>query len=203
MQKNNGQWHSRKFKSYMSQLTDLRRVLYKRFNWQALLSLKTLQGASLVAGVAADNIFGDLFDQWNRQNLSPMFSRVKLQKCSRRRVSGIRWPAIGCTTEKNNSQSNCIYAELQTNNLIFRPLLATMISLLFYVWLCRCHRQVTTSLLSYLQLQLVLTVLHNRTNKREILMSIAMSRKKIGKILSSLVHLQAMKTQYISKLLSY
>ena len=42
-------------------------------------------------------------------------------------------------------------------------------------------------LLSYLQLQLVLTVLHNKTNKREILVSIAMSRKKIGKILSSLV----------------
>ena len=42
-------------------------------------------------------------------------------------------------------------------------------------------------LLSYLQLQLVLTVLHNKTNKREILVSIAMSRKKIDKILSSLV----------------
>ena len=35
-----------------------------------------MQGESLVAGVAAGTIFGDLFDQWNRQNLSPMFSRV-------------------------------------------------------------------------------------------------------------------------------
>ena len=126
----------------MSQLTDLRRVLFKRFNWQALLSLKTLQGKSLVAGATADNIF----DQWNRQNLSPMFGRVKSKTDATVDGSGgIRWPAIGCTTEKNHLQSNCIYAELQTNNLIFRPLLATMTSLLFYVWLCRCHRQVTTS----------------------------------------------------------
>ena len=49
-------------------------------------------------------------------------------------------------------------------------------------------------LLSYLQLQLVLTVLHNKTNKRVVVMSIAISRKKIGKILSSMVHFQAIKT---------
>ena len=57
-------------------------------------------------------------------------------------------------------------------------------------------------LLSYLQLQFVLTVLHNKTIKRVAIMSIAISRKKLDKILFSLVYLQAMETQYISKLLS-
>ena len=89
-------------------------------------------------------------------------------------------------------------AELQTNDLIFRPLI---LNCYWPQWPHCCSMSDSVDvinksdiLLSYLQLQLVLTVLHNKTNKRVVVMSIAISRKKISKIQSSLVHFQAIKT---------